>query len=109
MKKIRRIKYRRNIRKGTGQYSTEVVDERGIPRSKLPLEERWSARFFELSEVFMDLDLSSSNLFEVEYYNIGNWEEYLRFMRSETVVEVKRPPKELISYREFNPIAKDLD
>jgi len=103
------VKYRRNIRKGTGTYTTDIVDERGIPRSKLPLEERWSARFFELSEVFKDLDYESSTLLEVEYYNMGNWNEYLEFMRSDTIRELKKPPSDLFSYKEFNPIAKDLD
>lgn len=103
------IKYRRNIRKGTGQYTTEVVDERGIPRSKMPLEDRWSARFFELSQVFTDLDLEESTLLEIEYNNIGNWEEYLKFMASPIPLAIKKPPLELFSYREFNPIAKDVD
>ncbi len=103
------VRYRRNVRKGTGQYTSEVLDERGIPRSKLPLEERWSARFFELNQVFCDLDLEDSNLLEVEYANIGNWTEYRSFMASEVSQDIERPPKELYSYREFNPVAKDVN
>ncbi len=103
------IKYRRNVRKGTGMYTTEIVDERGIPRSKLPLEKRWSARFFELNDVFIDLDLDTANTIEVEYYNIGNWKEYVEFMRGDAVDVLQRPPKDMYSYKEFSPVAKDLD
>ena len=87
----------------------EVVDERGIPRSRLPIEERWSARFFELDQVFYDLDLNDANLVDVEYANVGSWSEYRSFMGSEISKDIKRPPKELYSYREFNPVAKDID
>lgn len=103
------IKYRRNVRKGTGMYTTEIVDERGIPRSKLPLEKRWSARFFELNDVFKDLDLSGSNVLEIDYCNIGSWEEYVGFMRTDIVDKVARPPKDMYSYKEFNPVGKDID
>ncbi len=103
------VKFRRNIRKGTGAYTTEIVDERGIPRSKLPLEERWSARFFELRQVFRDLDLENSNILPVEFQNIGEWREYLDFMGSPVAKSITRPPKELFSYREFNSVAKDID
>ena len=54
------IKYRRNVRKGTGKYVSNVNDINSIPTETLPLEERWSARFFELHEVFNDLDLKNS-------------------------------------------------
>tara|TARA_Y100001973_G_scaffold47173_1_gene70321 strand:- start:2965 stop:3870 length:906 start_codon:yes stop_codon:yes gene_type:complete len=103
------VKFRRNVRKGTGVYTTDVVDSRGIPRSKMPLEQRWSARFFELNQVFKDLELDASNVLEVEYANIGSWPEYIEFMRSKIVDNLKRPPKELYSYKEFNPVAKDVD
>ncbi len=103
------VKYRRNVRSGTGQYTLDEVDERGIPRSKLPIEQRWSARFFELGEVFKDLDLELSNVLETPYYNIGSWKEFMKFTSSEYAASIEKPPFELFSYREFNPIAKDLD
>lgn len=103
------IKYRRNVRKGTGVYTMDVVDEKGIPRSKMPLEERWSARFFDLKDVFTDLDLDNANLLEIDFHNVGSWSEYLDFAASDYARKIEVPPKELFSYREFNPIAKDLD
>ena len=104
------IIYRRNIRKGTGMYTTEVVDERGLPRSKLPVEERWSARFFEQKDVFVGVDVSQSNIHTTEsFYNLNTWESYRTYMSSEAAEQTQRPTRELFSYREFNSFAKDRD
>jgi len=102
------IIYRRNIRKGTGAFTTEVVDERGIPRSKLPLEERWSARFFQLKDVFCGVDHRNANYYEApDFYNVDSWANYRNFMQSELSGKIQRPSKEMFSYKEFNRIAKD--
>ena len=103
------IKYRKNIRKkGTGMYTMDVVDERGIPRSKLPIEERYSARFFSLKDVFTDLDLDQSNVFEPsQFCNVGSWDQYRSFMRSPLSEKIQRPWKGIMRYREFNPIGSD--
>ena len=104
------IKYRRNVRKGTGKYTSEVKDERGLPRSKLPLEERWSARFFDLKDVFYGVDISDSYFYETQsFYNLSNWEDYRNYMTSDLARDTQRPTKELFAYREFNRIAQDLD
>ena len=103
------IKYRKNIRnKGTGMYTTDVVDERGIPRSKLPIEERYSARFFKLEEVFTENDLQSANiLVPSAFSNVGSWSDYRAFMASPLSAEIVRPWKGIMRYREFNPVAVD--
>jgi len=104
------VHYRRNVRKGTGRYTSQEVDDRGIPRHQLPLEERWSARFFELKDVFCGVDMSEANSLELRtFYNIGSWKEYLQFMASDYVKTIVRPKKNFFSYKEFNPIAQDLD
>ena len=104
------VKYRRNIRKGTGRFTSKITDERGFPRHELPLEERWSARFFELKDVFIDLDLPDANLLKLDnFFNVGSWEQYIEFMSSEYVKTIKRPTGELFKYREFNRIGKDLE
>ena len=103
------IQYRRNIRNGTGEYTLDKVDERGLPRSKLPIEQRWSARFFDLKDVFTDLDLDQANVVNTEFHNIGSWEQYIEFMSSDFVNTIKKPPLDMFSYKEFNPVAKDLD
>jgi len=104
------IRYRRNIRRGTGMYTTEVMDDNGIPQSKLPVEERWSARFFDLKDVFNDLDLEESYLHHVDsFYNLDTWESYRHYMSSDLSKATKRPSKGLFQYREFNRVAVDRD
>jgi len=104
------IIYRRNIRKGTGAYTSKIVDERGIPRSKLPIEQRWSARFFHLKDVFHGISHKESNFYEAkDFHNINNWNSYRKYMRSELAGKIQRPSKELFSYKEFNRIGIDRD
>ena len=104
------IRYRKNIRKGTGMYTTEIVDERGFPRSKLPVEERWSARFFEPKDVFIRDAKEDCNLYEAEqFYNLDTWEAYKAYLASDLCDSTVRPTKELFSYKEFNRIAQDID
>jgi hypothetical protein len=76
------VKYRRIIRqKGTGMYDPQSPkDERGIHTERLPIEERYSARHFDLQDVFIDIDVSEDNSVEPSwYYDIGSWEEYCEF------------------------------
>ena len=104
------IIYRRNVRKGTGMYTSEVKNEKGIPTSKLPLEERWSARYFEPKDVFHGASDSDAHFFNVEQFsNLDNWDNYRAYMRSDLSGIMRRPTKELFSYREFNRIAIDRD
>jgi len=104
------IIYRRNVRKGTGLYTTDVVDERGFPRSKMPIEERWSARFFEPKDVFYGVDTTQGYQHEVgDFHNLDSWDAYREYMVSDLARDTQRPTKELFSYREFNSIAKDRD
>jgi len=105
------IKYRANIRKkGTGMYTMDQVDHRGIPRGRLPVEQRFSARFFSLSDVFTDLDISESNSFEPsEFHNVSSWEEYCEFISSHNKESFKKPSKSILAYREDNPIGMDIE
>ena len=104
------IKYRRIIRKeGTGLYTSEL-DETGMPHKTLPIEERWSARFFELKQVFKDLDLGEATVFIPSwYYNLRNWREYRLFLGSKESDEIVRPWERILKYREFNPIGVDRE
>jgi len=104
------IIYRRNVRKGTGMYTTDVVDERGLPRSKMPVEERWSARFFGPEDVFVGVDVNDGYLHSTEsFYNVDTWESYRDYMASDLARDTQRPTRQLFSYREFNRIAQDRD
>ena len=102
--------YRRNIRAGTGMYTSDEYNKWGAPTSKLPIEERWSARYFEPSDVFVGVDVNSSCKFAVdEFYNLDSWESYCEYMQSTLCKTTQRPTKQLFSYREFNSIGKDRD
>jgi hypothetical protein len=104
------VKYRRIIRqKGTGMYDrSSPKNEMGRHIERLPLHERYSARHFDLSDVFIDLDLSNENFVEPAwYYNIGSWDEYCTFLSSEESKKIKRPNPIVMSYREFNKIGLD--
>ena len=104
------ITYRKNIRRGTGAYTSDVKDDRGIPRSMLPIEERWSARFFQLKDVFCGVDTTDSSFYETpEFYNIDSWENYREYVASNLAANTNRPSRDFFSYREFNRIAIDRD
>ena len=101
------IKYRQQVRKGTGMY-TSKLNEDGIPYERLPLEERWSARFFELKDIFVDLDIDQATVHQTNnFYNISTWREYKNYLSSETSNKLRRPGKEIMMYREFNKIGHD--
>ena len=105
------VKYRRNIRqKGTGMYTMDKVDDRGIPRGILPVEERYSARFFDINEVFEADDIAESNTLEVtKFKNVSSWQQYRDYMSSDLSEIVARPWQGIMKYREFNPIGVDVE
>mgnify|MGYP003625645550 FL=1 len=104
------VKYRRIIRKkGTGMFDrSSPLDERGMNTIKLPINERYSARYFDLGDVFTDLDIGEENFVEPKwYYDIGTWEEYCTFLSSEESKKIKRPNHLVMNFREFNKIGID--
>ena len=73
---------------------------------QLPLEERWSARFFEPKDVFTDLDLDQSNLLITDnFHNIDSWNGYHAYMNSQYSKDIEKPPGDLFSYKEFHGVA----
>jgi hypothetical protein len=101
------VRFRRQIRKGTGEH-TNKVNEAGIPKTKLPLEERYSARWFDLEDVFINLDVEENNSLEIkEFYDLSSWSKYKNYLSSPFSENVKRPPERLIKFSEFGSIALD--
>lgn len=96
---------RAKLRKeGTGTY----VPGEGIGKNLLPVEERWSARFFPIEQVFSSLVLDGGLNVEVDwYFKIDNWVNYCEYTGSEMRKGIKRPSKLLYNYREWNPIGED--
>ncbi len=88
------INCRAHVRKeGTGMYLPGgKLNEAGIPRELLPPEERWSARKFDLSEVFSELG-DASTTHDLNYYcDITSFEGYRAWAASE--VDITKPPVE---------------
>ena len=80
----------------------------GIPTEKLPLEERYSARFFSLKDVFGDIEFDQDGIVELPWYHkIDHWEGYCNFIGSENHKEIRRPPNYILDYHEWNLIGKD--
>ena len=101
------VRFRRQIRKGTGKFTGDVDDD-GIPRTKLPIEERYSARWFNLQDVFIELDNSNENSIEVkEFYDLSSWQKYRNYLSSDLAEKTTRPPEWLIKYKEFGSISLD--
>ena len=99
------IKFRRKIREGTGGWKNSG-DE--MPSERLPIEERYSARYFELKDIFTGLEVDPEMQFEPSFfYDVGCWEDYVIYLASPHASAIQRPPKEIMAYREFNSIAKD--
>ena len=69
-----------------------------VPR--LPIEERWSARFFSLDKVFKPVIVGEENVNVVEvswYYNIDNWSGLCEYLGSEEKEELRKPNKKILN------------
>jgi len=103
-------KFRRTIREGTGRYEPGSYfdkEENTVKGEKLPLDERYSAKYFSLEKVFGQIDIDEQTIVETErYFNIDNWEGYAEYMGSEYAKYVIRP-KMILKYHEHNPFGED--
>lgn len=101
------IRFRRQIRKGTKMFANSVGED-GIPNQKLPISEQYSARWFELQDVFIDLDQTTENSIEIEeFYDLSTWQGYRNYLSSELSSKTTRPPDWLLKSKEFGSIALD--
>ena len=94
-------KARRIIRKkGSGQFPDYDAIER------IPIEERWSARFFELDKIFTYVTMEEAKVLPLPwYYNISNWDNLRNYLGSENKLD--RPPNNMLGYHEWNLIGED--
>jgi hypothetical protein len=78
------------------------------PTEKLPLEERWSARYFSLDKVFKPVIIDIENKVEVPWYhNIDSWDGYCNYLGSDERKLVERPHPIFMKYHEWNQIGVD--
>ena len=68
------------------------LNDAGIPREVLPPEERWSAKKFNLSEVFSQLGTPTVTHDLSYYYDVTSFEGYKRWAASQ--IEISKPPVE---------------
>ena len=98
------LEFRRIIRTGTGRWKPGVDYKE---YEALPIEERWSARFFELEQVFAPYVTEQAQEIPVEtFYNIGSWQEYKKFMSQTLEMNIKRPSKTILINQAYKPIAE---
>ena len=92
---------RRIIRKeGTGEFPNYNAKER------IPIEERWSARFFELDKIFTCVKMEDAQILSVPWYhNISSWDGLKKYLGSENKLD--RTPNNMLGYHEWNPIGVD--
>lgn len=81
------IECRKHVRsKGTLLYDGKL-NEKGMPRQKLPINERYSGRYFPLSEVFCNADLEDAHRIEIDnYHKILNWDDYKLYLESDNKI-----------------------
>ena len=91
-------------KKKTRTYAHYEGDDLLEEKERLPFEERWSARHFELDEVFEQLSEKDAHKVEANwFYDLSNWEGYRAFMGSEHRIE--KPYKGLNKSRKHVKIA----
>jgi len=98
--------------KSTGYYDpTQPKEERTrgkFPSKYLPIEQRYSGRFFTLSDIFDDVDSTNSTTLEMEwYYNIDSWEGLCKFLGSKERKKMNRPKANMLKARSWNKIGED--
>ena len=98
-------KARRIVRKeGTGEWTEYQSGER------LPIEERWSGRFFTLDKIFKPVNMEGANVLETTwYYNIGCWSGLRAYLASTECENTSRPAEQYLKYHEWNPIGVDIE
>ena len=101
------LEFRRIVRKeGTGQYTSYIAPGQKHPKEFLPIEKRYSARFFTLDKIFGVLKLKEVKEIEVPwYYNVDTWDGYSKFIGSDNKLE--RPEKGLVKHREYSQIGEE--
>lgn len=74
--------------------------------NKIPLIERYSARFFPLEQVFKGYEIEQE--FETPwYYDISSWDNLTNFFATNEQKTLAKP--DWMRYNEWNPIGKDIN
>jgi len=97
----------------SGKYdSSQPIEERRDGKfitKLLPLEERYSGRFFKVKDIFNQLDLEKPT-FKMEmqwYYDISTWENLCNYLSSEESKKMLRPKLQFFSNKRWNKVGED--
>jgi hypothetical protein len=93
-------------KKGTGVRPKGTTPEelQGANQPLLPPEERWSARHFDLADVYSSLPEEGTVYYDLEeYMPISNWDEYRAFMQQ---YGNEWRPTNLMQRKAFRPIGE---
>ena len=96
-------------KKATGLFDPEGKKRDGkYPTERLPVEERYSGRFFSLSDIFSSIDISKPTTWvEMDWhYDISSWDNYINYLSSEESKKVNKPSKSMMRYRTWNKIGE---
>ena len=86
--------------KSTGLFKNEK-------RERLPLNERYSYRFFTLDQIFDTLDTDNVTYIDIEkYHRIDTWDLYTDYISSEGKTQYPIP-RSVLNASEINPVGVD--
>ena len=78
---------RRAINKKTTREYLPPLPNQQYPDQKLPLHERWSARYFSFSEIFENVSEDNALFKDLSWFHdTSTWENYVRYISSENIV-----------------------
>ena len=91
-------KCRDHIKELTTREYLPPLEGEQYPSEKLPIEERWSARYFSLETVFSPLKDNAQEYYDSDYfYDNTKWENYMDMIKNKKVVF--SPEKDLLKSR----------
>jgi hypothetical protein len=90
-------------RKKVRSSETRSVDSE---RTKLPVDEQFSGRYFTHDFVFSDVDTTNAQTIDLPwYFDISSWEGLKKWLGSDYSLD--KPAASILSYHEWNPIGVD--
>ena len=99
--------------KQTGKYdSSQPIEDRKDGKyitKLLPMEERYSGRFFKVEDIFNQLD-NSENVFKVGmewYYDISSWDNLCNYLSFNN--KLKKPKLSFFPRKKWNKIGEDVE
>ena len=99
---------RRAINKKTTRGYLPPLPDQQYPSQKLPLQERWSARHFTLSDIYEPLLTMPHKSIDLQWhYNICNWQNYIEYLSSDNLID--KPLDDLTRPRQHVTIPYDSE